>query len=173
MKSFNGKTVLITGHRRENFGEGFKNICNAIKNIAINNDLQIIYPVHLNPNVQEPVNKLLSKVENIHLIPPQDYVPFVYLMKKAYIILTDSGGVQEEAPSLGIPILVMRDATERPEGVEVGTASLVGTNTVKIESSIELLLNNKIEYNKMAKAVNPYGDGKASEKIYDFILDRL
>jgi UDP-N-acetylglucosamine 2-epimerase (non-hydrolysing) len=164
---FNHKiTILVTGHRRESFGGGFENICEAIKQIAEQNDVQVIYPVHLNPNVQEPVSRILNKIKNIHLIPPQDYVPFIYLMKKAYIILTDSGGVQEEAPSLGKPVLVMRDTTERPEGIDAGTAKLVGTNTSEIKSSVQLLLDNNAEYDKMAKANNPYGDGSAAEIIY-------
>ena len=164
------KIILVTGHRRESFGTGFENICLALKQIASNNDVQIIYPVHLNPNVQEPVKRLLGDINNIHLIPPQEYVPFVYLMKNANIILTDSGGVQEEAPSLGVPVLVMRDTTERYEGVESGTARLVGTKAKKIVSEIELLLNNKLEYVSMANSTNPYGDGKASSKIYKYFL---
>jgi len=167
------QTILVTGHRRESFGHGFENICYAIKQIAQNNNVQVIYPVHLNPNVQEPVNRLLGGVDNVYLIPPQDYVPFVYLMKNAHIILTDSGGVQEEAPSLGKPVLVMRDNTERPEGVHSGTARLVGTDTEKIISQVDLLLNGQAEYNKMAKAANPYGDGKASNHIFDFISNNL
>ena len=167
------KIILVTGHRRESFGIGFENICNAIKHIAKNNHIQVIYPVHLNPNVQEPVNRILGKVEKVHLIPPQDYVPFIFLMKKAYIILTDSGGVQEEAPSLGKPVLVMRDTTERLEGVHAGTARLVGTDSETIISQVDLLLNEQAEYNKMAKAVNPYGDGKASNSIFDFISNNL
>ena len=129
------KIILVTGHRRESFGDGFENICNAIKKLAENNNIKIIYPVHLNPNVQEPVSRILSNIENVHLIPPQDYVSFVFLMKKAYIILTDSGGVQEEAPSLGKPVLVMRDTTERPEGIVAGTAKLVGTDINEILST--------------------------------------
>ena len=168
----NKKTILVTGHRRESFGSGFEKICYAIKQVVEENDIQVIYPVHLNPNVQEPVNRILKDEKNIHLIPPQDYVPFIYLMKKSHIILTDSGGVQEEAPSLGKPVLVMRDNTERPEGIEMGTTKLVGTNTDKITKSIDLLLNNQSEYNKMANAVNPYGDGKASNIIYSFILSK-
>jgi UDP-N-acetylglucosamine 2-epimerase (non-hydrolysing) len=163
------KTILVTGHRRESFGKGFENICRAIKHIVEKNNVQIIYPVHLNPNVQEPVNRMIDNLSNVHLIPPQDYVPFVFLMKKAYIILTDSGGVQEEAPSLGKPVLVMRDTTERPEGVDTGTAKLVGTDSKTIISVVELLLNNQSKYDKMAKAVSPYGDGKASQKIYNYI----
>jgi len=170
---FNGvKTILVTGHRRESFGQRFENICSAIKNIAENNPVQVVYPVHLNPNVQEPVKRILGKIENVYLIPPQDYVPFVYLIKKSHIILTDSGGVQEEAPSLGKPVLVMRENTERPEGVEVGTAKLLGTNTEKILHEVELLLNNQLEYEKMAKATNPYGDGTASENIYKEIKNK-
>ena len=169
---FNGnKTILVTGHRRESFGGGFENICLAIKQISKNKKVQIVYPVHLNPNVQEPVKRMLSDIDNVFLIPPQDYVPFIFLMKKAYIILTDSGGVQEEAPSLGKPVLVMRDTTERPEGIDAGTAKLVGTNASKIKSSVQLLLDNKDEYNKMAKAVNPYGDGNASKMIYNYLLN--
>jgi len=163
------KTILVTGHRRESFGSGFENICEAIKQIAEQNDVQVIYPVHLNPNVQEPVRRILNKIENVHLIPPQDYIPFIYLMKKAHIILTDSGGVQEEAPSLGKPVLVMRDTTERPEGIDAGTSKLVGTDTNLIVSSVEMILNNKEEYDKMAKSINPYGDGHASEKIFSHI----
>ena len=162
------KTVLITGHRRENFGVRFENICSAIKHIAENNNVQIIYPVHLNPNVLETVSRILGKVDNVFLIQPQDYVPFILLMKKAHIVLTDSGGVQEEAPSLGKPVLVMRDTTERPEGIEAGTAKLVGTDQKEIISAVELLLHNKTEYNKMARAVNPYGDGKAALNILNF-----
>jgi len=167
------KTILVTGHRRESFGGGFENICEAIKQIAEQNDVQVIYPVHLNPNVQEPVSRILNKIENVYLISPQDYVPFIYLMKKAHIILTDSGGVQEEAPSLGKPVLVMRETTERPEGIDAGIARLVGTEQNKIISTVELLLNDQIEYNKMSRAVNPYGDGKASVNILNFIKHRL
>jgi len=165
------KTILVTGHRRESFGGGFENICEAIKQISEQNDVQVIYPVHLNPNVQEPVSRILGNIKNVHLIPPQDYVPFIYLMKNAHIILTDSGGVQEEAPSLGKPVLVMRDTTERQEGVDAGTAKLVGTNASEIKSSVQLLLDNKDEYDKMAKAVNPYGDGNASEIIFNYLLN--
>ena len=163
------KTILVTGHRRESFGGGFENICEAIKQIAEQNDVQVIYPVHLNPNVQDPVNRILCDINNVYLVPPQDYVPFVYLMKKSHIILTDSGGVQEEAPSLRKPVLVMRDTTERQEGVDAGTARLVGTNTQSIISQVELLLNDQNEYNNMAKAVNPYGDGTTSKIIYKYI----
>jgi len=166
----NTNMLLITGHRRESFGKGFENVCTAIKTIALNNNVQVIYPVHLNPNVQEPVNRILGRIENVHLIPPQDYAPFVFLMKKAHIILSDSGGVQEEAPSLGKPVLVMRDTTERQEGINAGTARLVGTDPESIITKVQLLLDDNKEYELMAKAVNPYGDGQASRNIYNFIL---
>jgi len=171
--NFDKKTLLVTGHRRESFGDKFENICLAIKEIALKNDIKIVYPVHLNPNVQEPVKRILNGVKNVHLIPPQDYAPFVYLMKKSYLVLSDSGGVQEEAPSIGKPVVVMRENTERPEGIEAGTTKLVGTDTDEITKSIELLINNKSEYNKMAKSLNPYGDGKASNKIYDYIVEKF
>jgi len=167
------KTILVTGHRRESFFKGFENICSAIKHISQNNNLQIIYPVHLNPNVQEPVTRLLGSLSNVYLIPPQNYVPFVFLMKKANIILTDSGGVQEEAPSLGKPVLVMRDNTERPEGIDAGTARLVGTNSETIISAVQLLLDNPQKYEKMAKSINPYGDGRAAEKILSHITSHF
>ena len=158
--------ILVTGHRRENFGEGFLNICKALKEIALQNPLlDIVYPVHLNPNVQKPVFDLLSDLPNIYLIAPLDYLPFVYTMQHSYIILTDSGGIQEEAPSLGKPVLVMRDTTERPEAVNAGTAMIVGTNYEKIVMNVSELLNNTSLYKKMAEAHNPYGDGKASQKI--------
>ena len=158
---------------KANLSEPREKICNAIKQIAESNDVQIIYPVHLNPKVQDPVNRILGRVDNVYLIPPQDYVPFVYLMKNAHIILTDSGGVQEEGPSLSKPGLVMRDTTERPEGVSAGTARLVGTDQKEIISAVELLLHNETEYNKMARTVNPYGDGKASEKILKIISKEI
>lgn len=164
------KLILVTGHRRENFGSGFLNICQAIANIAKRNDVQVIYPVHLNPNVQQPVNDILGKLNNVHLIEPQDYLPFVYLMNQAYIILTDSGGIQEEAPSLGKPVLVMRNTTERPEAVIAGTVKLVGTNQTTIEQELIRLLDTPEEYKKMAYAHNPYGDGKASERISEFLI---
>ncbi|WP_432723599.1 UDP-N-acetylglucosamine 2-epimerase (non-hydrolyzing) [Jeongeupia wiesaeckerbachi] len=164
------KLILVTGHRRENFGQGFENLCRALANIAQRPDVQIVYPVHLNPNVQEPVNRILSGIENIHLIAPQDYLPFVYLMSQSYIILTDSGGVQEEAPSLGKPVLVMRDTTERPEAVEAGTVKLVGTHSDTIENEVNNLLDESVFYDAMALAHNPYGDGKASERIADIIF---
>ncbi|PKM11430.1 MAG: UDP-N-acetylglucosamine 2-epimerase (non-hydrolyzing) [Gammaproteobacteria bacterium HGW-Gammaproteobacteria-3] len=159
------KIILVTGHRRESFGEGFENICRALKTLASRPDVQIIYPVHLNPNVQEPVKRLLKDVDTIHLIAPQDYLPFVYLMQRAYIILTDSGGVQEEAPSLGKPVLVMRDTTERPEAVTAGTVKLVGANSGQIIAGAEILLDNLEAYNTMSFAHNPYGDGKAGQRI--------
>ena len=164
------KIILVTGHRRENFGEGFLNICKALKEIAINyQDIDIVYPVHLNPNVQKSVFELLSDIPNIYLIKPLDYEPFVYLMNQSYIILTDSGGVQEEAPSLGKPVLVMRDTTERPEAVDAGTVKLVGTDKDLIVSSTNELLNNQKIYKLMSEAHNPYGEGKASEQIVEFI----
>lgn len=164
------KLVLVTGHRRENFGKGFENICLALANIAKKNtDVQIVYPVHLNPNVQKPVNELLSGIDNIKLIEPQDYLPFVYLMNKSYLILTDSGGIQEEAPSLGKPVLVMRDTTERPEAVSAGTVKLVGTDPVVIEDSVMKLLENQNLYKKMTEAHNPYGDGTACQQIINFL----
>lgn len=164
------KLVLVTGHRRENFGQGFLNICAALANLAKRySDIQIVYPVHLNPNVQKPVNELLSGINNIFLIDPQDYLPFVYLMNRSYLILTDSGGIQEEAPSLGKPVLVMRDTTERPEAVEAGTVRLVGTDVNTIETAVSELLEDTSLYNAMADAYNPYGDGTACQQIIDFL----
>jgi len=168
------KIVLVTGHRRENFGEGFINICKALKTLALNNqDIDIVYPVHLNPNVQEPVKNILSDTSNIFLINPLQYESFVYLMNKSYLIITDSGGVQEEAPSLGKPVLVMRNTTERPEALETGTVKLVGTNEEVIVKEAQKLLDDKNEYEKMSKSHNPYGDGKASERILNYILKTL
>ncbi|NAR59716.1 non-hydrolyzing UDP-N-acetylglucosamine 2-epimerase [Acinetobacter haemolyticus] len=162
------KLILVTGHRRENFGQGFLNICTALANIAKQYpDVQIVYPVHLNPNVQKPVNELLSGISNIYLIAPQDYLPFVYLMNRSYLILTDSGGIQEEAPSLGKPVLVMRDTTERPEAVEAGTVKLVGTDAALIQQSVVELLENTELYETMAAAHNPYGDGTACKQIIE------
>ena len=162
----NKKLILVTGHRRENFGQGFLNICSALANIAKQHpEVQIVYPVHLNPNVQIPVNDLLSDISNIHLIAPQDYLPFVYLMNRSYLILTDSGGIQEEAPSLGKPVLVMRDTTERPEAVDAGTVKLVGTDAALIQQSVIELLENPDLYQTMAAAHNPYGDGTACQQI--------
>lgn len=157
---------MVTGHRRENFGQGFLNICQALKALALKYpEWHFIYPVHLNPNVQKPVNELLKGIHNIHLISPLDYEPFVYLMMNATIVLTDSGGVQEEAPYFGKPVLVMRDKTERPEGVEAGTAKLVGTNSQNIINEVSALIDSPEVYQKMAHAVNPYGDGHASSRI--------
>ena len=162
----NRKYILVTGHRRENFGEGFLNICKALKEIAVQHpDMDIVYPVHLNPNVQKPVFELLADVKNIYLISPLDYLPFVYLMQQSHLILTDSGGVQEEAPSLGKPVLVMRNTTERPEAVEAGTVKLVGTDVAMIVENVNVLLTDNTLYEKMAQAHNPYGDGKACERI--------
>ncbi len=162
------KLVLVTGHRRESFGGGFERICEALVDVAkTHSDVQIVYPVHLNPNVQEPVNRLLACVENIKLIEPQQYLPFVYLMNCAHIILTDSGGIQEEAPSLGKPVLVMRDTTERPEAVSAGTVKLVGTDKTRITQTLNDLLSNKVAYNAMSFAHNPYGDGNACARILE------
>lgn len=160
------KLILVTGHRRESFGGGFERICEALSEIASKHpDIQIVYPVHLNPNVLEPVNRILSGLNNVFLIEPQDYLPFIYLMNKAYLILTDSGGIQEEGPSLGKPVLVMRDVTERPEAVSEGTVLLVGTDKNKIVNAIERLLQDEDHYNQMSRSHNPYGDGQASQKI--------
>ncbi|MCC4586096.1 UDP-N-acetylglucosamine 2-epimerase (non-hydrolyzing) [Xanthomonas melonis] len=165
------RLVLVTGHRRENFGEGFENICRALKAIADRGDTQVIYPVHLNPNVQGPVKRILADTPGVVLIEPQDYLPFVYLMTRASLIITDSGGVQEEAPSLGKPVLVMRDMTERPEAVDAGTVLLVGTNTERIIVEANRLLDDEHAYRAMSKAHNPYGDGKAAARIVDIILN--
>jgi UDP-N-acetylglucosamine 2-epimerase (non-hydrolysing) len=166
------KLILVTGHRRENFGEGLLNICRALKHISERNDVEIIYPVHLNPNVQEPVNRLLLNNSNIFLIEPQDYLPFVYLMERAYLILTDSGGIQEEAPSLGKPVLVMRMTTERPEALIAGTVKLVGANEATIINETNRLLDDSIEYERMSLAHNPYGNGVAAEKITAYLLQQ-
>ncbi|WAL80247.1 non-hydrolyzing UDP-N-acetylglucosamine 2-epimerase [Shewanella sp. DAU305] len=164
------KLILVTGHRRESFGGGFERICEALAQTAkAHPDCQILYPVHLNPNVQEPVNRILNGVSNVHLIEPQQYLPFVYLMNRAYIILTDSGGIQEEAPSLGKPVLVMRDTTERPEAVDAGTVKLVGTDVNKITSALNDLLGSETAYKEMSRAHNPYGDGKACQRICDIL----
>lgn len=160
--------ILVTGHRRENFGDGFLHICRAIKEIAaMHSDMDIVYPVHLNPNVQKPVYELLSGLENVYLISPLDYLPFIYAMQHSTLLLTDSGGVQEEAPSLGKPVLVMRDTTERPEAVEAGTVKLVGTDAAAIVSNVTELLRNKEMYRQMSETHNPYGDGKACQRIID------
>ena len=160
------RMVLVTGHRRENFGQGFEEICQALRSLAkMHPEVQIVYPVHLNPNVLEPVSRVLTGVDNVHLIEPLDYLPFVKMMDASYLILTDSGGIQEEAPSLGKPVLVMRNTTERPEAVEAGTVKLVGANQRKIVQFVDLLLTDRDAYKAMAKAHNPYGDGHASRRI--------
>lgn len=170
----NRKIILITGHRRENFGEGFINICKAIKSIALKYPgIDLIYPVHLNPNVQKPVFELLEGIPNVYLIEPMEYLPFIYLMDKSYIIITDSGGIQEEAPSLGKPVLVMRNTTERPEAVEAGTVKLVGTDINAIVNEASILIDNKDAYEKISSAYNPYGDGLASKRMVDSIKDNL
>ncbi|WP_169764350.1 non-hydrolyzing UDP-N-acetylglucosamine 2-epimerase [Campylobacter mucosalis] len=164
------KIILVTGHRRENFGEGFINICEALKDIAVKNpSVDIVYPVHLNPNVQKPVNDILSSINNIHLVAPLEYTEFVYLMNRSYFIITDSGGIQEEAPSLGKPVLVMRDNTERPEALQAGAVKLVGVDRLKITKEAQILLDNTDIYNKMSKAHNPYGDGNACKKIVNYV----
>ena len=165
------KLILVTGHRRENFGDGFEQMCLALSELAQRDDVQVVYPVHLNPNVQEPVNRILGTANNIVLIDPQDYLPFVYLMTQAYLILTDSGGVQEEAPSLGKPVLVMRDTTERPEAVEAGTVRLVGTDRGRIVEETKRLLDDDEAYAAMSRAHNPYGDGLASGRIASAIQE--
>ena len=169
------RMVLITGHRRENFGEGFLNICHAIKHLAEQyQDVDFVYPMHLNPNVRKPVLEILGeKAENVFLIEPLDYLPFVYMMQHSTLILTDSGGVQEEAPGLGKPVLVMRDTTERPEAVEAGTVLLVGTNREKIEQGVSMLLDDVETYRRMSEAVNPYGDGLACERIMTYLKEIL
>lgn len=160
------KMILVTGHRRESFGQGFEQICHALAQIAANNaDVQIVYPVHLNPNVSEPVNRILGHIDNVILIEPQDYLPFVWLMNHAWLILTDSGGIQEEAPSLGKPVLVMRETTERPEAIDAGTVRLVGTDSQRIVDEVTRLLRDENEYQRMSRAHNPYGDGQACERI--------
>jgi UDP-N-acetylglucosamine 2-epimerase (non-hydrolysing) len=167
------RLILVTGHRRENFGQGFQNICQALADIASEHgDVEILYPVHLNPNVRQPVSEILAarKLYNVHLIEPVDYLPFVYLMDRAHLIITDSGGVQEEAPSLGKPVLVMRETTERPEAVDAGTVRLVGTSREKIVGEARRLLTDEAEYAKMSRAHNPYGDGKAVQRIVESIL---
>jgi UDP-N-acetylglucosamine 2-epimerase (non-hydrolysing) len=166
------RMVLVTGHRRENFGDGFEAICQALSNLAERDDLELIYPVHLNPNVREPVNRLLANNSSVHLIEPLDYLPFVYLMDRAHIVITDSGGIQEEAPSLGKPVLVMRDLTERPEAVDAGTVRLVGTDTEKIVFETTKLLDDSGHYDTMSRAHNPYGDGDASRRIIQELLKR-
>lgn len=167
----NRRLVLVTGHRRESFGEGFQRICRGLAEIARRDDVQVVYPVHLNPNVRKPVNEILAGVDNVHLIEPQDYLPFVYLMTQASIIVTDSGGVQEEAPSLGKPVLVMREVTERPEAVKAGTVRLIGTDNELMVREVTRLLDDRNEYERMSMAHNPYGDGKAALRITDILLE--
>lgn len=163
--------ILVTGHRRESFGGGFERICEALAQTAKQHpNVQILYPMHLNPNVREPVNRILGDVENVLLIEPQQYLPFIYLMSRSHIILTDSGGIQEEAPSLGKPVLVMRDTTERPEAVAAGTVKLVGTDVEKITASLDSLINDEEAYKEMSFAHNPYGDGKACQRILDALI---
>lgn len=164
------RLILVTAHRRENFGEPFEHICGAIRQLASRGDVEIVYPVHLNPHVQEPVNRILKDVPHITLLPPLDYLPMVQLMKHATIILTDSGGIQEEAPAFGIPVLVMRETTERPEGIDAGVLKLVGTEQSVIVRTAEELLDDESAYAKMAKASNPYGDGHAAERIIEALL---
>ena len=162
--------VLITAHRRENFGDGFFEICSALKELSLNYPkIHFVYPVHLNPNVSKIVNKLLKGIKNIHLIKPLEYESFIYLLKHSYLVLTDSGGIQEEAPSLGKPVLVMRETTERPEAIEAGTVEIVGSNKKKIVKRVSRLLNNKKHYQKMSRAHNPYGDGLACKRIVDVL----
>lgn len=174
ISSRKSRLILITGHRRENFGQGFVDLCNAIRELAIAHpDWLLIYPVHLNPNVQQPVNTILKNLRNVHLIPPLDYLPFVWLMDQCDLILTDSGGIQEEGPSFGKPVLVMRDVTERPEAIEAGTVKLVGTNKKQIIDAIELLLSNPDEYNAMANARNPFGNGDAAQQIVGIVKQKL
>jgi len=165
------RLVLVTGHRRENFGGGFERICEALAELSRTPDVEIVYPVHLNPNVQEPVHRILGSLPNVHLIAPQEYLPFLFLMDRAHLIITDSGGIQEEAPSLGKPVLVMRDTTERPEAVDAGTVRLVGTDTRVIVEAARTLLEDEDEYRAMSFAHNPYGDGAASQRIADALSE--
>jgi len=167
--NFDNKIILVTGHRRESFGRPFEEICHALKAVSREKGIEIVYPVHLNPNVRRPVFDILQGITNVHLIEPLDYASFVWLMNKSYMILTDSGGVQEEAPSLGRPVLVMRDVTERLEGVKAGTAVLVGTDRDRIINEVLKLLGSRSEYDKMAMSVNPYGDGKTSGRIESIV----
>jgi len=170
----NRKLVLITGHRRENFGEGLESICNAIKSLAVKySSCDFVYPVHLNPNVQEPVNRLLTGVGNIHLIEPLSYDAFVWAMDRSFLILTDSGGIQEEAPHLGKPVLVMRENTERSESIDSGTSKLVGVNQETIVREVSLLLDSSTEYQLMSHATNPFGDGTASDQIYGILTEQM
>ena len=167
------RLVLITGHRRENFGDGFERICEAIRSLALEfPDADFVYPVHLNPNVLEPVRRILRGIDNVHLIEPSDYLPFVWLMRRAHLLLTDSGGIQEEAPSLGKPVLVMRDTTERPEAVDAGTVELVGTSVEAISAGVRRLMTDAEAYRRMSFAHNPYGDGQACRRIVDVLKAR-
>jgi UDP-N-acetylglucosamine 2-epimerase (non-hydrolysing) len=170
---FTKRIILVTGHRRESFGLPFENICRALKKIATEFDVEIVYPVHLNPNVRKPVNEILSNLPNVHLLEPLDYPSLLWLMNKSYLVLTDSGGIQEEAPSLGKPVLVMRDVTERKEGIEAGTAKLVGTNTDTIYNETKILLERPAVYNEMAQKKNPYGDGTTSKLIAEILKEHL
>ena len=163
------RLVLVTGHRRENFGDGFVHICEAIRRIASRPDIQVVYPMHMNPNVRQPVNGILGGLDNVHLIEPLDYLSFLYMMRRSYLIMTDSGGVQEEAPSLGKPVIVMRDTTERPEAVDAGVVILAGTDTGAMVNAAERLLDDKAFYDRMSHAVNPYGDGKAARRIAELV----
>ena len=165
------RLILVTAHRRENFGEPMENVCRALKEIASRGDVELVYPVHLNPNVQEPVNRILKNAPHVTLLPPLDYLPLVHLMKRSTLILTDSGGIQEEAPAFGKPVLVLRDVTERPEGIEAGTLKLVGTDTRRIVEEATRLLDDESAYAEMAKASNPFGDGHAAQKIVKALLD--
>lgn len=167
------RLVLVTGHRRENFGDGMREICSALRALSARDDIQIVYAVHLNPNVKGPVESELADLPNIHLVPPQDYLSFVYLMTRSHLILTDSGGIQEEAPSLGKPVLVMRDTTERPEAVAAGTARLVGANAANIVPAVTQLFDSPSHYEAMANRTNPYGDGRAAERIADRVSSFL
>jgi UDP-N-acetylglucosamine 2-epimerase (non-hydrolysing) len=167
------KLILVTAHRRENFGKNIQEICQAIASLAERSDVQIVYPVHLNPNIKQPVYEMLANKKNVFLLPPQDYLTFVYLMNLSYVILTDSGGIQEEAPSLNKPVLIMRDETERIEGVLRGVVKLVGTTSAKIISKTKELLENPKEYVNMQKGHNPYGDGKAAERIVTIIREKF
>lgn len=167
------RIILITGHRRENFGKGFEDICNALARLAVRGDVELVYPVHLNPNVQEPVRRLLGVIPNVHLIEPLDYLPFIYLMNRSYLVITDSGGIQEEAPSLGKPVLVIRDTTERPEAVEAGTVKLVGTDADNIFRETTSLLDDVAAYQRMAFAHNPFGDGCAAKRIVDVLSSAI
>ena len=171
--NFSRKIILVTGHRRENFGSGFEKICNAISCLADRDDVEVVYPVHLNPNVREPVYRILANRPNIHLIEPLEYLDFVFLMSRSHCVLTDSGGIQEEAPSLGKPVFVMRDVTERPEAVEAGTVRLVGTDADRIVREISSVVASPSAYSAMSRAHNPYGDGRASERIVNAILNTV